>query len=162
MNIRPIEQRDRATATSILEESWGTPQIVSRGVVHNALELPALVAETDSNLVGLLTYHIANGECEVVSLNANSRHQGVGTALLASLVEIAQRQRCNRVWLVTTNDNVDALRFYQRRGFTLRALHRNALEQSRLLKPGIPSSGDYGIPLRDELELEYSLGAKPC
>jgi acetolactate synthase regulatory subunit len=53
---------------------------------------------------------------------------------------------------------VDALRFYQRRGFRLAALHAGAVDDSRArLKPEIPVTGDHGIALRDELELEVEL-----
>jgi hypothetical protein len=52
---------------------------------------------------------------------------------------------------------MNALRFYQKRGFVLVAVHRNALEQSRKLKPEIPLIGDDEIPLRDEIELEMML-----
>lgn len=61
------------------------------------------------------------------------------------------------MWLVTTNDNVDALRFYQRRGFVLVDLRPNAMQAARALKPEIPLIGRYGLPLRDELYLEMSL-----
>ena len=69
----------------------------------------------------------------------------------------ARAGQCTRLWLITTNDNLRALRFYQRRGFRLAALHRDALETSRRLKPSISEIGFHGIPLRDELELERSL-----
>lgn len=62
-----------------------------------------------------------------------------------------------RLWLITTNDNMEALRFYQKRGFILSALYPNALEESRKLKPEIPEVGLEGIPLRDEIELEFKL-----
>ena len=87
---------------------------------------------------------------EVLTLHAAERGRGVGTALIEAAAE-----RLGRLWLITTNDNVDALRFYQRRGFRLVALHRGAVDESRArLKPEIPETGDHGIPLRDELELE--------
>ena len=71
---------------------------------------------------------------------------------------LARDAGCTRLWLITTNDNVDALRFYQRRGFRLAKLHPGAVDDSRArLKPGIPKLGDHGIPLRDELELELEL-----
>jgi hypothetical protein len=60
--------------------------------------------------------------------------------------------------VITTNDNVDALRFYQRRGFRLAALHQGAVDDSRArLKPEIPEIGEHRIPLRDELDLELEL-----
>ena len=82
---------------------------------------------------------------------------GTGSALVAALVEIARAAGCTRLWLVTTNDNVDALRFYQRRGFHLAQLRAGAVVESRALKPQIPEVGAHGIELRDELELEMDL-----
>jgi hypothetical protein len=73
----------------------------------------------------------------------------------AHAAQLARRQGCARLWVITTNDNVDALRFYQRRGFCLVRVHRGAVDRSRAgLKPEIPAVGAYGIPLRDEIELE--------
>ncbi len=60
------------------------------------------------------------------------------------------------VWLITTDANLHALRFYQRRGLVLAALHRNAVEAARRIKPEIPLIGNDGIPIRDELELELA------
>jgi ribosomal protein S18 acetylase RimI-like enzyme len=82
---------------------------------------------------------------------------GIGTALIDAVRDVAERAGCTRLWLVTTNDNLDALRFYQRRGFVLAALHRDAIEAARTLKPGIPAVGEYGIPIRDEIEMEMAL-----
>ena len=80
---------------------------------------------------------------------------GAGTALIQAVAQLARRQGCTRLWVITTNDNVDALRFYQRRGFCLVRVHRGAVDRSRAcLKPEIPPVGAYGIPLRDEIELE--------
>jgi hypothetical protein len=59
--------------------------------------------------------------------------------------------------LITTNDNTAALRFWQKRGFKLLRVHRNAVEKSRKLKPEIPLTGNDGIPIRDEIELEMML-----
>jgi ribosomal protein S18 acetylase RimI-like enzyme len=97
-------------------------------------------------------------QCEILTLHTAQQWQGVGTALLKTVERLATEQGCIRLWLITTNDNVDALRFYQRRGFCLAALHRSAVDDSRArLKPEIPTVGNYGIPLRDEVELEKRL-----
>jgi N-acetylglutamate synthase-like GNAT family acetyltransferase len=108
--------------------------------------------------VGLVTYRLAEGECELVTINSQRPGAGIGSALLEAVKEAAQKGGCRRLWLITTNDNLEALRFYQLRGFALVAVHRNALEASRRLKPQIPKVGQHGIPLRDELELELVLG----
>ncbi|UCF27229.1 MAG: GNAT family N-acetyltransferase, partial [Chloroflexota bacterium] len=82
---------------------------------------------------------------------------GIGSALITKAVETAELEGCYRVWLITTNDNIPALRFYQKRGFRLVAIHLNALDNSRKLKPEIPQDGLDGIPLRDEIELEFKI-----
>lgn len=84
--------------------------------------------------------------------------RGVGSALLGAVEELARRRGCKRLWLVTTNDNTHALAFYQRRGFSLAALHRDAVTEARkTLKPFIPLVGEGDLPIRDELELEKRL-----
>jgi N-acetylglutamate synthase-like GNAT family acetyltransferase len=108
-----------------------------------------------TRLVGALTYVVRDADCEVLTLHADDRRKGLGIALIAEVKKIARRAGCTRLWLITTNDNLDALRFYQRRGFRLAALHQGAVDDSRSrLKPEISAVGDYNIPIRDELELE--------
>jgi ribosomal protein S18 acetylase RimI-like enzyme len=117
------------------------------------LALPGFMAERDGLPVGLLTYQRANGECELAFIAALEPQRGIGSALLEALCdEVGDGER---IWLVTTNDNLGALRFYQRRGFRLCALRPEAVDESRrLLKPQISTVGDFGIPVRDEVELE--------
>jgi len=124
-----------------------------RGELLDVLALPGFVAETDGERVGLLTYRLDDEGCEVAVLVALRRQGGIGSALLDALrAEVGESAR---LWVVTTNDNLDALRFYQRRGFVLRALRPGAVDEARRsLKPHIGRVGEHGIPLRDELELE--------
>ena len=128
------------------------------GELLDPLDHPAFLAEAGSGrLVGMLTY-VPDPDwqrCEILAIHATEQWHGAGTALIAAIEQLAAHHGCIRLWLITTNDNVDALRFYQRRGFRLAALHRGAVDYSRThLKPEIPVVGDYGIPLRDEIELE--------
>ena len=122
------------------------------------MDHPAFVAETPGGqLLGMLTYVPGQDwqQCEILTLHADQQWRGAGTALIEAAAQLARRQRCARLWVITTNDNVDALRFYQRRGFCLVTVHRGAVDRSRAsLKPEIPRVGAYGIPLRDEIELE--------
>ena len=106
---------------------------------------------------GLATYRIEGEDCEIATLDSVSEGKGVGSALIEAVKDKACAAGCKRLWLVTTNDNTPALRFYQKRGFRLVAVHANALERSRRLKPQIPLIGQDGIPLRDEIELELAL-----
>lgn len=129
------------------------------GRIEHPLEHPALVAERDGRLVGVLTYVPGDGECEILTLHAAERLRGVGTALIEAVERVAAERGCDRLWVLTTNDNVDALRFYQRRGFRLARLNPGAVDRAReTLKPEIPTHGNHGIPIRDEVILEKRVG----
>jgi GNAT superfamily N-acetyltransferase len=133
-------------------------RVARLGRVERPLEHPSFVAVEDGRIVGVATYVIDGESCELLTLHADPRRRGVGTALVDAVSAAARAAGCARLWLITTNDNVDALRFYQRRGFRLAALLPGAVDDSRArLKPGIPEIGEYGIPLRDEIELERVL-----
>jgi N-acetylglutamate synthase-like GNAT family acetyltransferase len=157
--VREIRPKDKEIIVAILQEHWGEQRIVSRGKTYDAASLPGFVVEDESQIEGLVTYNLTQDECEIVSLNALSPTQGIGSLLIERVVQHAKKAGCRRIWLVTTNDNLHALRFYQRRGFQLVDVYRNALDVSRKLKPTIPLVGEFGIPLRDEIELELILGA---
>lgn len=145
--------------TAALTEAWGATTIVSGGQSHDASTLPAFVAVTPAGeLAGLITFEVRGGECEVVSLNSFREGAGVGGSLLAAVAEHAAEGGCERVWLVTTNDNIAAIRFYQRRGMRLVNVHRGAADRARELKPSIPLVGEHGIAIHDELEFELRLG----
>jgi ribosomal protein S18 acetylase RimI-like enzyme len=131
--------------------------VVVHGSVFEAADLPALLAEQDGRVLGLLTYEISDLGMEVISLDATLQRIGVGTALLAAAAEQARQAGIRRVWLVTTNDNLDALRFYQRRGMRIVGVTSGAVDASREIKPSIPLAGEYGIALHDELTLELRL-----
>lgn len=158
MHIRERRPADRDTVAAFLVERHSL-RVARRGVLLHPLDHPALVALDDSGaLAGVLTYILDGGECEILTLHARHRWHGAGTALIAAVRRLALDAGCRRLHLTTTNDNVDALRFYQRRGFRLAALLPGAVDDSRArLKPDIPPIGDHGIPIRDELELELPL-----
>lgn len=158
IEVRPLDpDRDVSWRDDWLAEHWGSPLQARRSELVDVRTLPALVAERDGRPVGLLCYRDDDdGTWELVLLGAKPRHAGTGTALVDALVHRAGAGAC--IWLVTTNDNVDALRFYQRRGFVLRALRPGAVDGARrTLKPEIPTTAANGIPIRDELELELQL-----
>jgi GNAT superfamily N-acetyltransferase len=160
LHVRPTTAEDAAWIQRFIEARWRSDFVVSRGQVYHPAELPGFIAEEAAKPgrpVGLATYRLAEDGCEIVTIDSLAEGGGVGTALINAVVAEAQRWRCARVWLITTNDNLDALRFYQKRGFVMVAVHRNAVEVSRVLKPTIPLIGDHGIPLRDEIELEMAL-----
>jgi ribosomal protein S18 acetylase RimI-like enzyme len=157
VEVRAPNEDERRQARALWLERWGFSRVVSRGRLHEPMGYPMLVAIHDGQLAGALTYEIRDGQMEAVTVDAFVARVGAGTALIEAAAEDARRQRCRRLWLITTNDNTNALRFYQRRGMRLAALHRNAVAESRWLKPEIPETGADGIPIRDELELELVL-----
>lgn len=159
--IRPLQREDRQWVAHFLDQHWGSTQIVSRGELYYGHLLDGLVAERStegsSERIGLLTYKVTGKSCEIITLNSVEEGQGVATSLVDHLKEQMKAAGVTRLWLITTNDNLRALRFWQRRGFVLVAVHRDAIAAARRLKPQIPLVGHDGIPIRDEIELECKL-----
>jgi DNA-3-methyladenine glycosylase I len=157
IRVRPLRSQDRGRVADLIIARWGSPVVVVHGTIYRPAELPGFAALRAREWVGLVTYRIVAKECEIVTLDSLQTGMGIGTALLDAVEQAAQRARCRRIWLITTNDNLTALRFYQKRGFSLVAVHRGAVEQARRLKPEIPAIGQHGIPVQDEIELELLL-----
>ncbi len=156
-HIRPIRAQDRQWVHGLLISHWGSVKIISRGREHSADKLPGFIAALCGRPVGLLTYHIARGACEIVTLDSLREGIGVGSALLHAMVDLARTVKCHRLWLITTNDNTGAIKFYQRRGFSVCAVHHGAVSGARKRKPQIPTHNQEGIPIEHEWELERIL-----
>jgi ribosomal protein S18 acetylase RimI-like enzyme len=154
MGVRPSTLEE---IRKVFVAEWGADCVVSRGRIHTAGTVQGLCAMLEGQIVGLLTYRMSDGDCEIVSLNSFRQNMGAGTLLIQKATEIARQSSCRRLWMITTNDNLRAFRFYQKRGFDLVAVHRNAIQRSRELKPTIPALGMDGIPIRHELEMERLL-----
>jgi GNAT superfamily N-acetyltransferase len=155
--IVELSSEHREWAVRLVRDHWGSERIVTRGKIHDTSLLPGFVAVLDGEPVGLITYRMFEHQCEVVSLDSLMEGIGIGTALVQEVTRRAREHGCRRLWLITTNDNLDAVHFYQKRGFHLVAVHKDALNETRRLKPGLPRTGIDGIPLRDEIELELPL-----
>lgn len=157
ITIRPLTAADAAWKREFLIGAWGSTMVARREELVDADRLPGLVALLDGRPTGLATYDAAGRELEVVTIAAGIRGIGIGRALLRAVEALAVAANARRIWLITTNDNTAALRFYQRNGYDLAALHRNAVTRARLTrKPQIALTAD-GIPIRHELELERIL-----
>ncbi len=157
MFLHEINDKYRETVNRILEEEWHCPPSVSRGKVIDTTILPGFLYIDNAMVKGVVTYNIENEECEIVTLNSFEENKGIGTMLINGVLDIAQKSKCKRLWLITTNDDINAIRFYQRKGFDLKAAHINAMELSRKLKPSIPLIGMDDIPIKHELEFEIIL-----
>ena len=156
--MRPYGPGDRRWAEGLLEENMGGSRVARLGELIDPVGLPGLVAERDGERLGLLTYIVHGDQFEVLSLHCRVWNVGAGGALLEGAAELAAGRGCRRLWLVTTNDNLHALGFYQRRGLRLGALHAGAVDRDRALKPELPEvNPENRIPIRDLLELELDL-----
>lgn len=163
--IRPATDSDRPRIDAFIRQMWGSDRQVMNGDVLRPADFPALLAvETTAAdeagtepITGLLVYRLVGPACQVLLLNSVAPGRSVAHRLLDGVVDLARAAGCRRVTVVTTNDNLPALRLYQRYGFALAELRPGAVDAARALKPEIPTLGVDGIPLRDELELELSL-----
>ena len=155
--VIPLAPEHRDWADGLVRERWGETRIVTRGRIHDTSTLPGFLALIEAEPVGLATFDVEGDRCEMVSLDSLVEDVGIGGALIEAVKSEARSRGCNRLWLVTTNDNQKAVRFYLKRGFRLVAIHKNALEETRKIKPGLPETGIDGIPLTDEIELEILL-----
>jgi GNAT superfamily N-acetyltransferase len=152
--------QDRAALEAFLLDH-NALRVARHGELLQPADHPSILVWSGEELVGAATYVIRGAECELLTLHARTRFAGTGSAILAEVEGAARRAGCTRLWVVTTNDNVDALRFYQRRGFRLARLRPGAVDASRAtLKPEIPATGSHGIPLRDEVELHLDLDGR--
>lgn len=173
VHVRRARPIDGPTIDAMFAATWGEPRVAARGRLYDLRTLPALVAtravvggstqhsggtpEDDEQIIGVLTYEIDGDAIEVVSIEAVPPHQGTGTALLAAAADRGRAEGLARLLLVTTNDNIDALRFYQRRGLHILEVRPDGVARSREVKPSIPLIGSYGIPMCDEIVLGRDL-----
>lgn len=157
MNYININETNRSAVVDFIISHWYTSEMVVRGEVVDMAGLDGIIAEENRRIIGLVTYRYYNQLCEIMSFDSLLEGQGIGSRLLELAVEAAKAKQCRKVVLITTNDNLNAMRFYQKRGFDMTHLYWNALAKSRELKPEIPMIGEDGIPLRHEIEFERSL-----
>lgn len=76
-------------------------------------------------------------DCEIITLNSKVKNNGLGTRLVNKAIDTAKVNHCKSVWLITTNDNTHAIRFYQKKGFERVGFYKDAMKESRKLKPEI-------------------------
>lgn len=155
MRFVPITPDIRDQVNNFIDERWFGTKMAVRGRLVDMTELEGIASYEGDALAGLIMYMIENGECEIMSLDSIREGQGTGTRLIEAVIEKARGAGCSKVKLITTNDNIDAMRFYQKRGFDMVCVYRNAVDESRRFKPSIPLAGEHGIPIKHEIEFEY-------
>ena len=154
--IETIQQADESRVASLLESSWGSRHVVTRGKIFDAAKLPGFLAIGNTEILGLITLRFEVSECEIVTLDAFKQGEGIGSALFKAARRNCLERGGDRLWLITTNDNLGAITFYQKLGMRMVAIHSDAVTEARRLKPQIPLVAENGIPIRDEIELEIN------
>jgi GNAT superfamily N-acetyltransferase len=158
MNVRSITPRDRAWIAEAIGTAFGSVRLISHDqLIDDASLLDGFAAEVDGRPVGCALVNEVDGDTELVALVSTYRGAGVGSALLEAVVERGKQDGWKRLWLVTSNDNTEAIRMYQRAGWDWVDFQRDAITRARALKPEIPATGHHGIPLRHELRFEAPL-----
>lgn len=157
ITIRQTTPADKAFMRAEMRKWWGDEMVVIRAEQYHPAEYDGLIAEYENENTGLIILRFADALCEIMSLSTDGRHPAAGEKLLAAALLFARENKAEKMIVVTTNDNIQALRFYQQMGFTICAWRKNAVEEARRIKPQIPRAGNYNIPIRDEIELEIIL-----
>lgn len=152
--IQAINSENQTEVISFFTDHWGSSEMVISTGVFKCDELDGFVFKHDKNkMIGLVTYVIRDDECEIISLDSLQEGKGIGSSLLEAVEQLAKQKGCSHMTLITTNDNLNALRFYQKRGYKIIEVYPNAVQKAREMKPSIPLLGYNDIPLNDELKL---------
>ena len=153
--VREATDADRSAARELFRRDFGRTQIVAFGEVIDIDAMPALVAVMNTEPSGALAYRLLGDALHIVALATDPMWQrsGVGAYLLAEAELLARRLNLMRLVVATTNDNLPALYFYQRRGYRLTELVPNSV----VAHTHQEIAGFAGILVRDEVRLEKRL-----
>ncbi|OJE41438.1 acetyltransferase [Bacillus proteolyticus] len=157
VHIQKITPEMKETIRGFMCENWGSSMMVSRGRAHQLEQLPGFIALKNDRIVGIITCEVLKNMCEIVSLDSFEEGNGIGTKLVDCVLQMARENECEKVWLITTNDNMNALRFYQKRNFIMTNLYMDAVKEARKIKKEIPFIGYDNIAISHEIQLEYTL-----
>ncbi|HEU5282144.1 MAG TPA: GNAT family N-acetyltransferase [Gammaproteobacteria bacterium] len=157
IKLRSSTPHDTKWLEELMNRDWGGLPLVIREKKYYPASLDGIIAENENGILGFLFYEVRDQDCEIIVFEIFDKFKGTGTQLLDKLKVIATNKKCRRLYLMTTNDNLDALRFYQKRGFHICGIHIDSVKLSRKIKPTIGMTGDHGIPVRDEIDLEFLL-----
>ncbi len=159
MNIRiePIQAEDQTFISNVVRHVWGDEMIIVHGEIFHTTALDGIKAIIEGQIIGFLHYQYLIEEFEIITFASLKEDIGVGSALIEAAEQTAHDKGCKILSVITTNDNLHALGFYQKRGFHLAALYPGIVNNSREIKPSIPNIGENKIPIRDEIRLEKTL-----
>lgn len=154
MECKRIDCLDRKQIDAFIREQWYTTIMIIRGKAIDMTKTEGFYFCEGESVMGLITYLVYDDVLEITSLNSLRENCGIGSRLIDMAVSEAQKRNLKKILVITTNDNINAIRFYQKRGFDMAHLFRNSMEAARKMKPEIPMIGENSIPLRHEIEFE--------
>lgn len=131
--IRPMQERDLSCAARLMEQLLGreTPVEVMRDRLAWVDSSPVdwlYVAEVAGEVRGVMGFRLREnlasiaryGEVSILVVDAATRRQGVGRALMAYAEELAHQHDCLGTWLVSgLGRTEEAHRFYQMLGYEI-------------------------------------------
>ena len=153
MSIMKISQNNRSQVIEFFKENWGSPEMVISSGTYDCSKLDGFIFEENNRIIGLVTYVFHQKEVEIISLDSIKNGKGIGSLLMKEVEKLVQSKGLHIISLVTTNDNLNALKFYQKRGYKIEAVFPNAVDKARKIKATIPLIGYDGIPINDEIYL---------
>jgi len=112
-------------------EAWSQTMFWSELAEHTTRHY--LVASAEERIVayaGLCAYPPHESYVQTIAVAPDAQGHGLGTRLLAALVEESQRRGCKRLDLEVRADNDAAIRLYERHGFTRIGLRRGYYQPS--------------------------------
>jgi len=157
IEIQTITPETRQAVTDFIFNHWFGTIMMIRGEAIDMTQVPGFITIEGGRLTGVVTYIVRGRVCEITSLDSVIENRGVGSRLIAAVVSRARELNCERVQLLTTNDNIKAISFYQKHGFDLAGVNLNAIDREREVKPSIPLIGQNGIPIRHEIDFVMPL-----
>lgn len=155
--IVPISNTNRELVNKFIKSNWYSTYMVIHGEIFDMTLLDGFVVYKNEEIAGLITYFISNNECEIISLDSLIENKGIGTRLIDEVVKVSKNKGCKKLKLITTNDNINAIKFYQKYGFDINCIYKNAVNISRKLKSSIPEIGNCGIRIKHEIEFLLDL-----
>ncbi|MEB7066448.1 GNAT family N-acetyltransferase [Mammaliicoccus sciuri] len=154
MKVVHTNDINKQVLINLFIDNWGDDEMVVSSGTYQLSDLPGFVAYDETEIIGVITYIIRNDQIEIISLDSFRENVGIGSQLLKKLEEISEEKEITNISVITTNDNLNALKFYQKRGYSIAKVIPNAVEKARKQKPSIPQFAENGIPIRDEIVLE--------
>lgn len=151
MRVRALDDRDRGWLRDLVAETWSLPVVSPGRVYDDPSALDGVVAEHDGERLGILTYDRREAEWEVVTLNATVSRRGAATGMMRAVRDAATAAGASRLWLITTDENIGAIAFYEAIGMRRARVHSNFVEVVARYKPAVRGA------FRDAIEFEWRL-----